>query len=129
MSVNEYFDAGKIKKRARGLRENMTGSERVLWNELRNRKLAGYKFLRQHPILYKGNLKRYNYFIADFYCYEKKTIIEVDGPVHNKTGEYDQFRDAELGDLGIRILRIKDRDLENMNEIKSRILAFLDTII
>ena len=36
---------------ARGLRKNQTPAEKLLWKELRNRKLKGYKFLRQHPIL------------------------------------------------------------------------------
>jgi len=75
MSESRKFDFGEIKKHARNLRKNMTESERLLWEELRERRLSGYKFLRQHPILYKGNLTRYNYFIADFFCDTKKVVI------------------------------------------------------
>ena len=107
MSEYRKFDFRKIKRHAQELRNNMTESEKLLWEELKGRKLSDYKFLRQHPILYKGNLIRFNYFIADFYCYSKKAIIEIDGPVHDLTEEYDHFRDSELKDLGIKILRIK----------------------
>jgi leucyl-tRNA synthetase len=64
--------------------------------------------------------------VADFYCYEKKAVIELDGPVHEKTEEYDDFRDSELQDLGLRVLRIKNEELENMNEVLKRIKDFLN---
>jgi very-short-patch-repair endonuclease len=128
MSEKKKFDFKKIKKHAQDLRKNMTSSEKLLWKELRGRRLSGYKFLRQHPILYNGNLLRFNYFVADFYCDSKKTIIELDGPVHNCTIEYDLYRDSELINLGFRILRVKNEELEDMNKTKEKILAFLDSI-
>ena len=78
---------------AKELKKNSTESERILWKELRGRRFAGFKFLRQHPIIYKGNMTCYNFFIADFYCDQKKTIIELDGPFHESSEEYDEFRD------------------------------------
>ena len=128
MSDYRKFDFRKIKRHAQELRNNMTESEKLLWKELKGRKLSDYKFLRQHPILYKGNLIRFNYFIADFYCYSKKAIIEIDGPVHDLTEEYDHFRDSELKDLGIKILRIKNEELINIEEVKKKILDFLNEI-
>ncbi len=44
-----------------------------MWSRLRNRKLRGFKFRRQHPI---------GWFIADFYCHEAALIVEVDGACH-----------------------------------------------
>ena len=126
MSEYRKFDFGTIKRHAQELRNNMTESEKLLWKELKGRKLSDYKFLRQHPILYKGNLIRFNYFIADFYCYSKKAIIEIDGPVHDLTEEYDHFRDSELKALGLKILRIKNEELTNIEEVKEKILKFLD---
>jgi len=128
MSRSGRFDFKEIKKHARELRNNMTESEILLWNELKDRKLSGYKFLRQHPILYKGNLIRFNYFIADFYCYKMKAIIELDGPVHETTEEYDEFRDSELKELGIHILRIQNEELINIEKVLNKILTFLYTI-
>ena len=107
------FDFKKIKKHAQEQRANQTDSEKLLWEELRGRKLSGYKFLRQHQILYQGNLIRFNYFIADFYCSEKKVAIELDGPIHDLNQEYDKFRDSELQNREIHILMIKNDELQN----------------
>jgi very-short-patch-repair endonuclease len=67
---------------ARDLRKNQTASEANMWNKLRNRRLLGFKFNRQYPILFSGNNDRTNFFITDFYCAEKKLVIEIDGPIH-----------------------------------------------
>ena len=75
MVKSKYLDFKVIRKHACELRNNMTDSEKLLWKRLRNRHLSGYKFLRQHPIVYKADYKGLNYFIADFYCDEKKTVI------------------------------------------------------
>jgi very-short-patch-repair endonuclease len=128
MSKYKKFDFAKIRKQARDLRNSMTESEKLLWKELKGKKLSGYRFLRQHPILYKGNLTRYNYFIADFYCDEKKVIIEVDGPIHEKSEDYDEYRDSELKELGINVIRIKNEELENMNKVLSKISNFINLI-
>jgi hypothetical protein len=49
MSKSRRFDFYVIKKHAQELRKNMTESEKLLWNELRGKKVSGYRFLRQHP--------------------------------------------------------------------------------
>ena len=128
MSRAKKFDFNQIKNYVREFRNNPTDSEKLLWKELKGRKLNGYKFLRQHPILYKGNLIRYNYFIADFYCFEKKAVIELDGPVHEQNLEYNAFREEEMKELGLHILRIKNEELENMEKVLSGILIFLDSL-
>jgi len=128
MSKNHYLDFKVIKKNARELRRCLTDSEVLLWKELRNRHLSGFKFLRQHPIVYKADFKGLNYFVAAFYCAEKKTIIELDGPIHDSQQEYDQFRDSELMEMGIHILRLKNEDLSNMPEALERINNFLLSI-
>lgn len=79
----------KIFENARALRLTSTEAEELLWQELRDRKLNGLKFRRQHPI---------DKWIADFYCHEKKLVIELDGSVHNEKeiAEYDARREKEL---------------------------------
>lgn len=128
MSRKKKFDFDLIVKHSRDLRKNSTESENLLWNELRGRKLSGYKFSRQHPILYGGNLIRYNYFVADFYCAVKKAIIELDGSIHLATKEYDNYRDSELNYYGYNILRIKNEDLNNMQETLVSIITFLNQL-
>jgi len=50
---------------ARELRKNQSKSEKFLWQKLRNRNFAGFKFTRQHPIYYfKDDLKKF--FVTDF---------------------------------------------------------------
>ena len=85
-----------IRAYARDLRSRMTDAEALLWMLLRNRRIAGAKFRRQHP---EGR------YILDFYCDEKKLGIELDGGQHGEAVEYDQQRDDWLQIQGIRMLR------------------------
>jgi very-short-patch-repair endonuclease len=128
MGRSKHTDFEIIKKRARELRSNATPSETLLWNELRNRKLCGYKFLRQHPIVYNPYGSGVQYFVADFYCDIKKTVIELDGPIHGNNLEYDQFRDAEMVNLGLHILRIKNEELLDIKDVLKKIEAYLNLI-
>lgn len=129
MSKSKYLDIKTIKKHARELRQNVTDSEKELWEQLRNRRLSGYKFLRQHPIIYKADYKGLNYFIADFYCDAKKTVIELDGSIHEEKEEYDQFRDEEMKLMGLHVLRLKNEELSEMNVVLERIISFLNAIV
>ena len=129
MSKSNYLDIKTIKKHARELRRNLTDSEKELWEQLRNRRLSGYKFLRQHPIIYKADYKGLNYFIADFYCDSKKTVIELDGLIHDEKEEYDKFRDEEMKLLGLHVLRLKNDELSNMNIVIEKIIFYLNTIV
>jgi leucyl-tRNA synthetase len=56
---------------ARELRKNQTPAEVTMWGRLRNRRLMGFKFLRQHPIVVEKNSDRTGFYLADFYCSEK----------------------------------------------------------
>jgi very-short-patch-repair endonuclease len=129
MSKGNYLDIKTIKKHARELRRDLTDSEKELWEKLRNRKASGYKFLRQHPIIYKADYKGLNYFIADFYCASKKAVVELDGPIHEENKEYDQFRDEEMRLLGLHILRVKNEELSDLNTVTEKIIFYLNTII
>ncbi|MDD5032333.1 MAG: endonuclease domain-containing protein [Patescibacteria group bacterium] len=99
----------KILHIAKILRQEMTKAEKIFWEELRDRKL-GYKFRRQQPLA----LGVYN-FIVDFYCPEKKLIVEVDGGVHNKSEikELDKFREDILKYAGYKIIRFRNSEVEN----------------
>jgi very-short-patch-repair endonuclease len=83
------------------LRNNSTEAERMLWKYIRNGKL-GKKIRRQFSI---GN------YILDFYCFEEKLAIELDGK-HHYTPEgihNDAQRDAFLNAKGIKVLRFENR--------------------
>lgn len=109
--------------KARDLRKVMTEAEKVLWVKLRGKKLGGFKFRRQHPIIH---------FIADFYCHEVKLVVELDGGIHDdpEIKEYDINRTAEIERLGIMVIRFSNKEVfekldrvlkEIENECKKRI--------
>ena len=91
--------------KARHLRVHQTEAEKLLWNSLRFRRLAGLKFRRQHPI--KPG------FILDFYCDERKTALEIDGKGHDEQNqmEYDIYRTQVLNELGIKVIRIQNEQI------------------
>jgi very-short-patch-repair endonuclease len=88
---------------ARGLRRTSTETERLLWEELRNRKLDGLKFKRQAP------LGRY---VLDFNCAEAKLAVELDGEVHDGSVAYDAYRDECLKACGIHTLRLSNESVQ-----------------
>lgn len=91
-------------ERARQLRKMMTPQEMILWQKLRYNQL-GVRFRRQQPI---------DRYIADFCCFEKRLIIEVDGAVHKDPNQitYDQERDQYLKNNGFKILHFWNNDIE-----------------
>lgn len=96
----------KMTEIARKLRREQTASEAILWEALRNRKLEGRKFRRQHPI---------GKFVVDFYCDAEGLIVEVDGSIHElpEQQELDKQRQALLESLGLRFVRLKAKQVEN----------------
>lgn len=103
---------------AKELRKDSTEAERILWKYLRNRRLNGLKFRRQHPL---------DIFVADFYCHEKRLIIELDGGVHDipEQKEYDDGRTYILEERGFRILRFSNEEIiYDVNNVLERILIF-----
>jgi len=94
-----------ITKRVRDFRKNLTPSENIFWQCLRNRKFEGRKFYRQYPIkiFHDGKIR---YYIADYYCHETKLFIEIDGKVHENQQEYDKYRTFIINQLGIRVFRL-----------------------
>src|SRR6185437_6801819 len=85
-----YFLVPSIIEICRELRRLQTPAEKILWDHLRNRKLAGHKFLRQHPVCVESRFGRSLYYIPDFYCHTAKLVIEADGPIHQFKKEYDK---------------------------------------
>lgn len=88
-------------------------------------KIKGYKFLRQQPIFYE-TIPIKKFFVADFYCHEKKLVIELDGKIHDFQKEYDQNRDAIMTKMGLTVLRFKNEELDDMTTMLHRITQFLE---
>ncbi|MBN1925257.1 MAG: endonuclease domain-containing protein [Prolixibacteraceae bacterium] len=114
----------KLKLLAKKLRNNMTLSEVLLWNELKRKKMHGFDFDRQRPI---------DKYIVDFYCKELMLAIEVDGNSHDNKYEEDQVRQKRLESLGVHFLRFDDidvkKDMDNvLREIEKWVLNNRPTI-
>lgn len=108
------------KEFARFLRKNLTPEEAIMWNLLRNRRIMGYKFLRQHPIKVWEIDGRYHYYYADFYCAEKKLVVEIDGLIHAQQEDYDRARDFVMLELRLIVLRVTNEEVnkELINVLK-----------
>ncbi|MBI2967753.1 MAG: endonuclease domain-containing protein [Bacteroidetes bacterium] len=116
MKLNvQVHNKKSLKEIRRQLRNNLTYTESELWNYLKNRKLGGKKFRRQHSI---GN------YIVDFNCPEERIIIELDGEVHTIKGQKlkDKERDETLQQMGYKVLRFTNR------EVIADVQKVLDTI-
>ena len=110
----------KLKGLARNLRNNSTFSEIILWHELKGKKMRGYDFHRQKPLL--------NY-IADFYCCELYLVIELDGITHifDEVAERDERKERDLSKFGIKVLRFYDDEvLKDMENVLREIEAYID---
>lgn len=106
---------------AKMLRKNMTPWERKLW----------YCFLKDYPVRFQRQ-KCIDCYIADFYCFRAKLIIELDGGGHyDPEAQYkDEIRTKVLQTYGLKVIRFCNLDL-NQNfygvstaidrEVKSRI--------
>jgi very-short-patch-repair endonuclease len=94
----------KFRARARTLRASQTSAEAKLWQALRNRRLARWKFRRQHAI---------EQYVVDFVTLHGKLIVEVDGVTHSTPSEVkrDSARTAVLELCGFHIIRVSNTDV------------------
>jgi len=106
---------------ARILRQRSTEAEKLMWERLRNRKLDGLKFNRQHP---------FGRYIADFYCAKLRLVVELEGEIHQQPDrkEYDQVRNNELESRGLRVMRIPNGEvLTNIERVLQKITELKQT--
>lgn len=106
-NVSMFYNAKPpIFEKAKLLRDNMTNSEKMLWEHLKGKKMMNLRFRPQHPI---------DRFIADFYCHPLKMVIEVDGGIHKSRDqkEYDINREAELNSWGIKVVRFTNEEIQH----------------
>ena len=99
-------------KRCRELRKSQTNAEKIFWEAVRNRKFAGLKFYRQYPIFYDCTGKE-TFYIADFFCFEKKLVVEIDGKLHDYQNKQDKMRTDIINLLGIEVIRFNNEEIEN----------------
>jgi len=118
MSLNSKAKLVQIANEVcRELRKNSTYAERLFWEKVRNKKFLGKKFYRQHPIFHDITGKE-TFFVADFYCFTDKLIIELDGKYHKYRLKKDAERTKILNHLGLNVIRISnDEIINNLEEV------------
>jgi len=104
----------QLHARAKELRQKLTPTEWLLWQHLRAERNLGYHFRRQQMI---------DHFIVDFHCHKAAPVEEVDGGIHLEQHAYDRERKLFLQDIGLRVLRFTNTEVENNLE------EVLDTIL
>ncbi|MCL5611024.1 MAG: DUF559 domain-containing protein [Chloroflexi bacterium] len=103
-------------QRAKELRREMTPAEKLLWQEVRAKKL-GVRFRRQQVIA--G-------FIVDFYCHKAALVVEVDGDIHDLQKDEDARREKVLSEMGLRIVRFRnDEVVKELSAVVGKIKEFI----
>ena len=102
-----------VRQTVRYLRKNQTKAEKIFWEVVRHRRFYRNKFLRQHPIIFEWD-DRKRFFVADFYCYKAKLVVEIDGGIHEKQKDYDRLREDVLKCyLDLRVIRFSNEMVIN----------------
>jgi len=96
---------------AKDLRQRQTSAEVIMWEALRDRRLDGLKFRRQHAIANTA-------YVADFLCYEARLVVEIDGEIHESQRDEDVIRQRNIEAEGYTVLRFTNNqvysDLESV---------------
>ena len=108
--------SGQTIQTARRLRRPLTDSEQVLWLALRDSRMHGIKFRRQHP---------FGPYVLDFFCVQAQLAVELDGGIHDRSEQknYDRERTAYLESRGLHVLRFRNEEIvEKLENVITRIL-------
>ena len=81
----------------------MTPWERKLW----------YCFLKTYPIRFQRQ-KCIDNYIVDFYCFQAKLVLELDGGGHYESKKImaDEVRTKVLNKYGLKVFRICNTDID-----------------
>ena len=106
---------------AKMLRKEMTPWERTFW----------FCFLKDYPVRFQRQ-KCIDSYIADFYCFRAKLVIELDGSGHYDPQKIksDKKRTEIIEGYGLKVIRFCNTDIDNNfygvctvidNEVKQRL--------
>ncbi|MFZ1988395.1 MAG: endonuclease domain-containing protein [Alphaproteobacteria bacterium] len=69
---------------------------------MRKKRIGDLRFRRQFKL---GS------YIVDFVCLAARLIIEIDGPSHHQTVDYDEARTKWLNSQGFHVMRFSNADV------------------
>ena len=108
----------ELLEKAKELRKNMTEEEKKLW----------FGFLRKQSLRFRRQ-EIIGSYIVDFYCKERKLVIEIDGAQHyeHEAAEYDCKRTEYLESIGMKVIRIRNGQINKEFENVCRYISgFVD---
>jgi very-short-patch-repair endonuclease len=120
--IDHLFNIPQNKERRRRLRHDQTLAEKILWSQLRNRRLNGYKFFCQFGV---------GPYILDFYCPAVQLAVELDGPDHleARQQQHDDNRTEYLQHFRIHVVRFWNEELfDNPNRVMGLIAESLERL-
>ncbi|MEL6938272.1 MAG: endonuclease domain-containing protein [Cyanobacteria bacterium J06598_1] len=102
--MTRIFNRNSETEKRQYLRAQAPQAEKLLWNRLRRRQIAGVKFRRQYSV---------ERFVLDFYAPQRKLAIEIDGPTHMSAAakDYDKYRQSFIERLDIQFLRFTNQEI------------------
>lgn len=115
--MDRIFHNSKLNTLSKQLRKRATKEENKLWYDF-------LKYIKPHFCRQKiiGN------YIVDFYCADKKLIVELDGSQHFEEDRIisDSERTAFLNSKGFTVVRYPNSDItEHFNDVCEDILNYL----
>jgi len=120
--MNQLFNRPEYKTLRQRLRKDMPDAEVIVWSYLRDRRLCGYKFRRQHGI---------GRYVVDFYCPKLRLVIELDGDSHFQSGaaKRDRQRQNFIESFGITVIRFTNTDIyENITGVLEELINYIDDL-
>jgi very-short-patch-repair endonuclease len=118
MHRREHRVDPKLLQFARDMRREPAPAEQILWACLRNRRLNGFKFRRQHAV---GG------YITDFFCAECELIVELDGDSHEDRRAHDEKRTELLKQRGFEVVRFPNTEVfDNLDGVLEKILELCE---
>jgi len=71
-------------------------------------------------------VNKQRFFVADFYCHEHRLVIEIDGKSHEYQKQYDELRTHLINNLGIKVVRFRNEEIEkNVHSVIEKLKMIL----
>ena len=110
------YNNPRFKTRRQSLRNFSTEVEKMLWKKLQKSQLW-VKLRGQYGL---------GPYILDFYCPEKKLAIELDGSIHKRKKDLDEYRTRTLHIYKMKVIRFWNSEVENdINKVIKKIITTL----
>ncbi len=107
----------RLHEMARDRKRNPSDAEKLMWKQLANQRLGGFKFKRQFIV---------GTSIVDFACPAVWLVVEIDDA--DIGSEVEALSDRKLAEVGVRVLRFTNEQvLEDVEAVCAQILDMLNT--